>query len=52
MFAVFASNIHWHWTPNQYVVGGLAWLAAYAATAAINGLHGLCCRNKRASGHF
>jgi hypothetical protein len=30
IFAVIASNIHWHWTPNGYlpaILGaGLAWL--------------------------
>ena len=30
IFAVVASNIHWHWTPNGYLAGligvGLAWL--------------------------
>jgi hypothetical protein len=29
IFAVVASNIHWHWTPNGYLAGligvGLAW---------------------------
>jgi hypothetical protein len=29
IFAVCASNIHWHWTPNGYVASligiGLAW---------------------------
>ena len=30
IFAVVASNIHWHWTPNGYLASligiGLAWL--------------------------
>ncbi len=30
IFAVMASNIHWHWTPNGYLASaigiGLAWL--------------------------
>jgi hypothetical protein len=30
IFAVVASNIHWHWTPNGYLAAmigiGLAWL--------------------------
>jgi hypothetical protein len=52
MFAAFASNIHWHWTPNQYEVGLAAWLAAYTATAAINGLHGLWHRPAKTSRHF
>jgi hypothetical protein len=30
IFAVMATNIHWHWTPNGYIPGligvGLAWL--------------------------
>ena len=30
IFAVVATNIHWHWTPNGYVASfigiGLAWL--------------------------
>jgi hypothetical protein len=34
IFAVCASNIHWHWTTNPYLAGGagvaLAWLATQA----------------------
>ena len=29
IYAVIASNLHWHWTPNGYLAGligvGLAW---------------------------
>jgi len=32
IFAVMASNIHWHWTPNGYLAGLLACLLAYGAT--------------------
>ena len=28
MFAVGCTNLVWHWTPNNYLVGILAWLAA------------------------
>jgi hypothetical protein len=32
MFAVMASNIHWHWTPNGYVPALLGIGLAYLAT--------------------
>ena len=34
--AVVGSNIHWQWTPNQYLasgIGGLAWIATQAVVA-------------------
>jgi hypothetical protein len=31
IFAVVASNIHWHWTPNGYLAGILAFVAALLA---------------------
>jgi len=38
MFAVMASNIHWHWTPNGYLAGILGWIAALLVTVGLNGL--------------
>ena len=38
VFAVAASNIHWHWTPNNYVVAVFGFLAALLATVAVNNL--------------
>jgi hypothetical protein len=32
IFAVGASNIYWHWTPNGYLVGLVGVGAAYGAT--------------------
>ncbi len=32
MFAVMASNIRWHWTPNPYLAGALSFLAAWLLT--------------------
>jgi hypothetical protein len=29
IFAVVASNIHWHWTPNGYLAGLIGVGAAY-----------------------
>jgi hypothetical protein len=37
VFAVIASNIHWHWTPNPYLAAGVGWLTAYFTTAALLG---------------
>ena len=38
IFAVVASNIHWHWTPNGYLAAmigiGLAWLITLCAGTA------------------
>jgi hypothetical protein len=31
-FGVFAANIYWQWTPNGYLAGAWAFMAAYAAT--------------------
>ena len=36
IFAVVASNIHWQWTPNGYLVGLAGVGAAFAVTAAVN----------------
>jgi len=36
IFAVVASNIHWHWTPNRYLAGGLGVLAAYLLTRLVS----------------
>jgi len=38
MFAVMASNIAWHWTPNGYLAGILGWIAALLVTVGLNGL--------------
>ena len=38
MFAVVASNIHWHWAPNGYLAGILGWIAALLVTVGLNGL--------------
>jgi hypothetical protein len=38
IFAVVASNIHWHWTPNGYLAGILGWIAALLVTVGLNGL--------------
>lgn len=38
IFAVMASNIHWHWTPNGYLAGILGWIAALLLTVGLNGL--------------
>ena len=38
MFAVFCTNIIWHWTSNNYVVGVLAFVAALLVTVGLNGL--------------
>jgi hypothetical protein len=38
IFAVCASNIHWHWTPNGYLASMLGGIAALLATVAVNGL--------------
>ena len=32
IFAVMASNIHWHWTPNPYLAGLIGGVLAYGAT--------------------
>jgi hypothetical protein len=46
IFAVVASNIRWHWTPNPYLASGLGILAALLLTVALNGLADLL-RRKR-----
>jgi hypothetical protein len=35
MFAVLASNIHFHWTPNGYLAALIAVAAAWAVTRAL-----------------
>ena len=32
VLAVIFSNIHWEWTPNNYVAGLFGWLAAWGGT--------------------
>jgi hypothetical protein len=48
MFAVFCTNIAWHSTPNSYLVGILAWVAALLVTVGLNGLGDLL--RRRATG--
>jgi hypothetical protein len=36
IFAVAASNIHWQWTPNPYVVGLIGVGLAYGVTALLS----------------
>jgi hypothetical protein len=38
IFAVVASNIHWHWTPNTYLASILGILAALLLTVGLNKL--------------
>jgi hypothetical protein len=47
MFAVMASNVHWHWTPNGYLAGLLGWIAALLVTVGLNGLGGLIGKLRR-----
>jgi len=35
IFAVIASNIHWHWTPNGYVAGLIGVCLAYVVTCTV-----------------
>jgi hypothetical protein len=35
IFAVVASNIRWHWTPNGYLAGLIGVGLAYGLTAAL-----------------
>ena len=50
IFAVMASNIHWHWTPNGYLASLIGVGLAYALTAALDGLWRLAQRRLRDSG--
>jgi hypothetical protein len=38
MFAVIGSNIHYEWTPNQYLPGLIGAVLAYGATDVLNWL--------------
>lgn len=38
VFAVVASNIHWHWTPNGYLASMLGFIAALVFTGLTNEL--------------
>ena len=38
IFAVVASNIHWHWTPNGYLASLIGVGLAYALTVGLNEL--------------
>jgi hypothetical protein len=46
IFAVMASNIAWHWTPNTYLAGILGWIAALVLTGVINELSDLLGRRR------
>jgi hypothetical protein len=41
IFAVMASNIHWHWTPNGYLAGLIGVGLAYGATLVLSYLGSL-----------
>jgi hypothetical protein len=51
IFAVMASNIRWHWTPNGYLAGLIGAVLAYGATVLLSYLASLL-KTKRTSGHF
>lgn len=51
IFAVMASNIRWHWTPNGYLAGLIGFVAAYGATLALSYLTSLF-KTKRTTSHF
>jgi hypothetical protein len=38
IFAVVASNIHWHWTPNTYLASVLGFLLALLVTVDLSRL--------------
>ena len=38
IFAVVASNIHWHWTPNGYLASAIGVGLAYGVTWLLTGL--------------
>jgi F0F1-type ATP synthase assembly protein I len=38
VFAVMASNIAWHWTPNSYLAGVIGFIAALLATVGLSNL--------------
>jgi DMSO/TMAO reductase YedYZ heme-binding membrane subunit len=38
VFAVVASNIHWHWTPNTYLASMIGFIAALVVTGMFNEL--------------
>ena len=40
MFAVMASNIHWHWSRNVYVAAFATYIVAGWATVLVNPLSG------------
>jgi hypothetical protein len=50
IFAVVASNIHWHWTPNGYLPAIMGGGLALIATLIWNDVVELRARNKRRSG--
>jgi uncharacterized protein (DUF2141 family) len=50
MFAVLASNIHWHWSRNVYVASFAAWIAtAYATVTVLRVQEGKYLTTSRAS---
>jgi hypothetical protein len=42
IFAVYWSNIEYHWTPNGVVVGLIAYVLAYLATVLLSSLADRC----------
>ena len=48
-FAVLASNVTWHWTPNGYVAGLIAAALAYGLTYGLGSLLAYCRRGDRQS---
>ena len=47
VFAVLASNVHWHWTPNSYLASLIAGGIALLFTVTVNQLTVLWSRKKR-----
>ena len=47
IFAVVASNLHWHWTPNGYLAGLIGAVLAYGFTVLLSGLGDLLRRHRR-----
>jgi len=47
VFAVMASNIQWHWTPNGYLAGAIGGGMALVFTLLINDIVAAWARKKR-----
>ncbi len=48
VFAVIASNIHWHWTPNTYLAAVIGVFAAITVSAFVVACVKLFCRLRSA----